>query len=210
MHLLDLSYINFRNLKDNNLKFSPKFNLFYGKNGQGKTSILESIYFSITGQSFRTKKTKEVIQYQKEKSGTYINYCDQVGERSLSVRLLLGSKMYMYNNKKIKYDDFIGKVNVISFIPEDIELIMGSPGKRRNFFDYEIAQSNQIYYQELKRQKKLLKLRNTFLKDRNTKDPLFDIYNQEFIKSSVKIFQMKVPVCKKYFSNFKLKLQKII
>ena len=63
MQIKSINYINFRNLKNNKLEFHPRFNLFMGKNGQGKTSILEAIYFSITGKSFRTKHIKELIKY---------------------------------------------------------------------------------------------------------------------------------------------------
>ena len=63
MQIKSINYINFRNLKNTKLEFHPRFNLFMGKNGQGKTSILEAIYFSISGKSFRTKLLKERSQY---------------------------------------------------------------------------------------------------------------------------------------------------
>ena len=144
-----MNYINFRNLEDRNIQFSPRFNLFFGKNGQGKTSILEAIYFSATGKSFRTSKNIELIKYNRDKMGSYISYRDLISEKTLSVKLDRKNKEYKYNGKKTSFDEFYGKVNVVTFIPEDIELIVGSPSFRRSFFDAEIAQSNYEYVKNI-------------------------------------------------------------
>ena len=83
MHILDINYLNFRNLKDSKLSFDKKFNLFLGKNGQGKTSILEAIYFTATGKSFRTKKQEEVISHGKSALGTFLNFEDRISDKNL-------------------------------------------------------------------------------------------------------------------------------
>lgn len=197
MQILDMNMINFRNLVDNHLEFHNRFNIFLGKNGQGKTSILEAIYFSATGKSFRTSKNKEMIKYGMKKMGAFVNYEDQVAPKTLSVKVDEGKKkIYSYNRKNIKYDEFIGKINIISFIPEDIELIMGSPGIRRSFFDYEIAQSDPDYYLSLKAITKLLKTRNKFLKEKQTRNPMFEIYNKEFLKYTALIVKKRIQYVK--------------
>ena len=145
MQIKSINYINFRNLKNNKLEFHPRFNLFMGKNGQGKTSILEAIYFSITGKSFRTKHIKELIKYDYQDAGAMINYEDRLGKKSIGIKFNGKTREYLYNKSKVKFDEFIGRVNVISFIPDDIYLILGNPSLRRTFFDYEIAQGNEIY-----------------------------------------------------------------
>ena len=155
MKILEINYVNFRNLIDRNLKFSPKINLFLGKNGQGKTSVIEAVYFGATGKSFRTSKNPDMIKYGKNKVGCFIEYEDRISEKNLSVKIDSQKKEYSFNRKKIPYDEFYGKVNVISFIPEDIELIVGAPGVRRKFFDSEIAQSSHEYFQNLKQYTKL-------------------------------------------------------
>ncbi len=196
MRISEINYINFRNLKDNNLKFHRKFNLFLGKNGQGKTSILEAIYFSATGKSFRTSKNSELIRYGLQKTGAFIAYEDIVSEKSISVKLAGGKKEYSYNRKKVKYDGFHGKVNAVSFIPEDISLIIGAPGIRRSFFDYEIAQSNYEYFNDLKNYTKILKLRNKYLKEKQYTDPIFEIYQEEFIRLGARILKKRVEYVK--------------
>ena len=191
-----MNYINFRNLEDRNIRFSPRFNLFHGKNGQGKTSILEAIYFSATGKSFRTSKNIELIKYNREKMGSYILYRDLISEKTLSVKIDKKHKEYKYNGKKTSFDNFYGKVNVVTFIPEDIELIVGNPSFRRGFFDGEIAQSNYEYFKNLKDYNKLLKIRNKYLKERNIKDEMFLIYEEEFVKLAAKVILKRIEYVK--------------
>ncbi|MGL4947043.1 MAG: DNA replication/repair protein RecF [Cetobacterium sp.] len=196
MEILEMNYINFRNLEDRNIQFSPRFNLFFGKNGQGKTSILEAIYFSATGKSFRTSKNIELIKYNRDKMGSYISYRDLISEKTLSVKIDKKNKEYKYNNKKTSFDEFYGKMNVVTFIPEDIELIVGSPSFRRSFFDSEIAQSNYDYFQNLKNYNKVLKIRNKYLKEKNTKELIFSVYEEEFIKLASKITLKRIEYVK--------------
>ncbi|WP_047394662.1 DNA replication/repair protein RecF [Cetobacterium sp. ZOR0034] len=196
MEILEMNYINFRNLEDRNIQFSPRFNLFFGKNGQGKTSILEAIYFSATGKSFRTSKNIELIKYNRDKMGSYISYRDLISEKTLSVKLDRKNKEYKYNGKKTSFDEFYGKVNVVTFIPEDIELIVGSPSFRRSFFDAEIAQSNYEYFQNLRDFNKILKIRNKYLKEKKVKDEIFSIYEDEFIKLAAKIVLKRIEYVK--------------
>ena len=209
MQILDMNMINFRNLDDDHLEFDRRFNLFLGKNGQGKTSILEAIYFTVTGKSFRTSKNKEMIKYGYHKMGAFLNYEDRIALKSISVKVDERKKKYSYNRKNVKYDEFLGKLNIISFIPEDIELIIGSPSVRRSFFDYEIAQADPDYYLYLKSVSKLLKFRNKYLKERNTKDPIFEIYNLEFIKYTSLIVKKRIDYIKNVSRLLSLNYRKL-
>ncbi|MCK5779832.1 MAG: DNA replication/repair protein RecF [Psychrilyobacter sp.] len=209
MQILDMNMINFRNLDDEHLEFDRRFNLFLGKNGQGKTSILEAIYFTMTGKSFRTSKNKEMIKYGYHKMGSFVNYEDKIALKSLSVKIDEKKKFYSYNKKNVKYGEFLGKINVISFIPEDIELIIGSPSVRRSFFDYEIAQADPEYYLYLKSFSKLLKFRNKYLKDRNTRDPIFEIYNLEFIKYASLVIKKRIEYVKNISRLLSLNYRKL-
>lgn len=209
MQIKSINYINFRNLKNTKLEFHPRFNLFMGKNGQGKTSILEAIYFSISGKSFRTKHIKELIKYNFNDSGSMINYEDRLGKKSIGIKFNGKTREYIYNKNKVKFDEFIGRVNVISFIPDDIYLILGNPSMRRNFFDYEISQGNEIYYKLLKDFNKVLKIRNKLLKEGKSKDELFEVYNDKFIDLSVKIMIKRNEYIKKMSVLLNLNYRKL-
>lgn len=192
MEILEINYVNFRNLIDGSVKFFPKLNLFFGKNGQGKTSLLEAVYFNATGKSFRTSKATEMMRYGVKRTGVYIVYRDNISEKSLTVKFNDSKKEYYYNNKKVSYDEFYGKLNVVTYIPEDIILITGSPSVRRTFFDSEIAQTNSEYFQDLKSYNKLLKIRNKYLKEQRTKEVEYQVYEDEFIKYGAKVIEKRL------------------
>lgn len=209
MEILEINYINFRNLIDGNIKFFPKLNLFFGKNGQGKTSLLEAVYFNATGKSFRTSKAIETMKYGSSKTGVYILYRDSISEKSLTVKFDNLKKEYYFNNKKVPYDEFYGKLNVVTYIPEDIILITGSPSVRRTFFDGEIAQANYEYFQDLKTYSKLLKIRNKYLKEGKSEDPEFSIYEDEFIKYGAKVIEKRLEYVQKISIILNLNYRKL-
>ncbi|MGL4534467.1 MAG: DNA replication/repair protein RecF [Fusobacteriaceae bacterium] len=200
MTLNEINFINFRNLKDLNIKFQPNFNLFIGKNGQGKTSILEAIYFTITGKSFRTNKINDVIKYGEKICGSYLAYSDTNGEKSTSIKFSENKKIYNFNKNKVSFDEFYGKISVVIFIPEEIELITGNPNFRRKFFDEEISQTNKQYFFYLKEYNKLLKIRNHYLKEKKTSDSLYEIYTDKYIETASKIIELRI----KYIKNISI------
>ena len=209
MEILEINYINFRNLIDGSVKFFPKLNLFFGKNGQGKTSLLEAVYFNATGKSFRTSKANEMMKYGVKRTGVYIVYRDNIGEKTLTVKFNDNKKEYYYNNKKVPYDEFYGKLNVVTYIPEDIVLITGSPSIRRTFFDGEIAQTNSEYFQDLKNYNKLLKIRNKYLKEERTKDTEYLVYEDEFIKYGAKVREKRLEYVQKISIILNLNYRKL-
>lgn len=209
MQVININYLNFRNLANSKLEFDSRYNLFLGKNGQGKTSVLEAIYFAVSGKSFRTKNNKEMINYNKSSTGSLINYKDKNSIKSIGVKLDNSKKEYKLNKKKVKYDEFLGRVNVISFIPDDINLILGSPSLRRSFFDYEISQGNEIYFNLLKDFDKVLKVRNRYLKEKKMKDPMYEIYTEKFIGLSIKISKKRQEYIKKLSILLNLNYRKL-
>ena len=209
MEILEINYVNFRNLNDGNTKFFPNLNLFWGKNGQGKTSLLEAVYFGATGQSFRTSKGAEMIKYGTSKTGVYVVYEDMIGRKTLTVKFVNGKKEYCYNDKKVAYDEFYGKLNVVTYIPEDIVLITGSPSVRRTFFDGEIAQTSPEYFADLRAYNKILKIRNKYLKEQNTKNQEFAIYEEQFIHYGAKVIAARLEYVSKISIILNLNYRKL-
>jgi len=196
VYLKKSNFFNFRNIKDITLEFDKGINLFYGKNGQGKTNLLEGIYFNATGKSFRTNTISEMIKYSKTNMRVYSNFEDTINEKDIGINILNKKKEYYYNKKKISFDDYFGKLTVISFIPEDIEIIIGAPSLRRVFFDYEISQIKPEYYYKLKQFNKVLKVRNRLLKEKKSDDELFLIYTEQFIELSAFIIKERIEFTK--------------
>lgn len=199
MKILNIKFFNFRNLENTSINLSDKINVFYGENAQGKTSILEAVYFNSTGISFRTKKSAEIIKYDEKEISTSIEYENLIAKNQIAVIYRNNSnskKEFFFNKKRISQTDFYGKINIIVYIPEDIILINGSPKNRRDFFDMEISQIDKEYLENLKNYNRLLKIRNKYLKENLTKNPEFEIYEKEFIKYGSKIIYTRIEYIK--------------
>lgn len=150
-----------------------------------------------------------MMKYGVKRTGVYIVYRDNIGEKTLTVKFNDNKKEYYYNNKKVPYDEFYGKLNVVTYIPEDIVLITGSPSIRRTFFDGEIAQTNSEYFQDLKNYNKLLKIRNKYLKEERTKDTEYLVYEDEFIKYGAKVIEKRLEYVQKISIILNLNYRKL-
>lgn len=168
-------------------------NVFYGKNGQGKTSFLEALYCGATGLSFKTRHTQEMIRYGEEELSCAIEYEDQYSSKNIAVSLDKTKKQFFFLAKKISQMQFYGALNVIFYIPEDVLLINGSPLGRRLFIDREISQSNALYLESLRKFSYALKIRNKYLKEKKIDSVEYSIYEEEFIEQgSYIIYQRKL------------------
>ena len=202
MKLKQLSLNNFRCLENRKIEFDPHFNLIYGRNGQGKTSLIEAVFFLATGKSFRTKKIKELTSYDKIRTIVFGSFESREDKKSVAIDSNNDKKEYYIDKTKTKYIDYVGVLNAISFIPEDIEIIMGNPGIRRGFFNYEISQTKNIYLKTLINFEKILKTRSKLIKERKTNNELYKIYNEKFIEEGSKIVLMR----REYVKNISILL----
>lgn len=168
MVLKNLEIVNLRNYEYVRLDFSNKINIFYGKNAQGKTNLLEAIYFLGITKSHRTSFDVELLMENKdffrvngliENEYNYNLQIDYVKNRK---------KCFIDGKKTLKMDDFIGKMKVILFCPEDLNIIKGLPQERREYLDVQIEQFSLIgskYYSVLNEFNNILKKRNNILKN---------------------------------------------
>lgn len=188
MYLSQINYNNFRCLENKKIDLDRNFNLIYGKNGQGKTSLIEAVHFLATGKSFRTKKNKELIKYNWNRVTVFGKYISKnENENTIAIDVNEDKRDFYVNRTKNSYIDYVGLLNIISFIPEDIELIVGNPGVRRNFFNYEISQAKKNYLKSIVDFEKILKIRNKLIKDKKTEDEIYKIYNEKFIEEGLNI-----------------------
>lgn len=203
MYLTQISYNNFRCLENKKINFDKNFNLIYGKNGQGKTSLIEAVHFLATGKSFRTKKYKEMIKYNENRVVVFGKVENKNNEElTIAIDINDDKKQYYKNKNKIKYVDYVGKLNIISFIPEDIELIIGNPSIRRSFFNYEISQGKREYLNSIVNFEKILKIRNKLIKEKKTKEEIYNIYNEKFIEEGINIILYR----REYIKNISILL----
>lgn len=187
MYIEKILLNNFRNLENKEYEFSKNFNLIYGKNAQGKTSLIESVYFLASGKSFRTRKIIEQIKHKENEAIVFgIKEDDKY-----SIRLNKEKREFYKNGKNIQYKDYLGNIIVISFSPEDIELISSGPDVRRRFFNYEISQIDNYYLKKLLDFQKILKIRNKLIKENKMKTEIFSVYTEKFIELSIEIMEIK-------------------
>ncbi|MBR1385767.1 MAG: DNA replication/repair protein RecF [Bacilli bacterium] len=164
MIIRKINLVNFRNLVKQQIIFDKRINIFIGDNAQGKTNILESIYFLALTKSYRTNdynlinKDEEFTKVKGEIKDTSIS-------KSLSVEIVNENKIVRINNNEIKkISDYITNLNVILVSPEDINILQGTPAERRNFLNIELSQLSKNYIKKYNEFNKILKIRNNYLK----------------------------------------------
>ncbi len=166
MKLSKLSLLNFRNIQKEEIVFSKNINVFYGGNGQGKTSVLESIYLLGITKSFRVNDDKAVLKQGSEYFDITGHFKKDKG-KEFSVRVFFSGtkgKHVFYNQKKVKsFSSIVGVVPIILLSLEDLTLTYGSPAARRKFIDILISQIDAQYLQALKKFKEVLQQRNKIL-----------------------------------------------
>ena len=167
MEINNLKMISFRNHKKTNISFDPGLTIIWGKNGSGKTSILEAIHSLSFGKSFRTNNKNDLIKKGEENfylKGDFKSKNNSKNTISLS-QDIKGNKKITINQKTIKKrKELFGLNNVVVFSPEEEEITKGSPLIRRNYFDKVFSICSSKYLEKLLSYNKLIKQRNTLLK----------------------------------------------
>ena len=180
MILNDIKLTNFRNYDSLSLSFHPKLNIFIGHNAQGKTNLLEAIYFLSLAKSHRTSKDKELIQFDSEEA--YINgsITTQNSTLPLSISVSKSGKRAKVNHlESAKLSQYIGHLNTVLFAPEDLNIVKGSPQVRRKFINMECGQISKIYLNQLSSYNKVLAQKNQYLKSRNVDSIMIEVLNEQ-------------------------------
>lgn len=162
---------NFRNYIDCEVRFSKPVNLIIGGNAQGKTSLLEAIYFLCTAESHRATRDAELIRHNEAGfylKGVLTNSSNDVISLEASKRARGQFKLVKNGVLHTKRSEWIGQFNAVFFAPESLILVKGAPAERRRFLDLLIAQIDNNYLQHLQKYQLVLKQRNELLKQIRT------------------------------------------
>ena len=174
MWLKQLSIQHFRNYQELEVEFHPGLNIFLGQNAQGKTNILESIYFLALTRSHRTRNDKDLVYFESTDFKVSGLLQRETGPLPLEISLTPKGRMTKVNHlKQAKLSNYIGHMNVVLFAPEDLQLIKGAPAGRRKFIDIELGQMKPIYLSDLSQYNHVLKQRNSYLKNSEKIDEIF-------------------------------------
>ena len=165
MWLESLHIQHFRNYGEAELSFHKGLNIFLGQNAQGKTNILEGIYFLALTRSHRTKTDKDLLQFSEKHLQVNGILHRSTGKVPLDIDLTDRGRITKVNHlKQTRLSDYIGQLNVILFAPEDLQLVKGGPALRRKFIDVELGQIKPLYLSDLSNYNHILKQRNAYLK----------------------------------------------
>ncbi len=181
--------VNFRNIKKKRFTFADSITYIYGKNGAGKTNLIEAIYYLSCGRSFRSAKDND-MEMKGEKyfhlNGTVLK---NTGKHEISFGVETGVKKITVDNEEIKrISDLFGLFVPIVFSPDDIRIIGGAPSVRRRFIDRMIASVDVDYIRWLKKYNYALEERNKLLRGDSDKDEnLFYAYEKMLIENGIEI-----------------------
>ena len=167
MFLSKLSIINYKNIEEAELAFSPKLNCFIGHNGEGKTNLLDAVYYLSFCRSSCSVSDSQAMRHDADffmLDGRYVN--DSGEDESVSCGMNRGKKKHFKrNNKEYKrLSAHIGLVPLILVSPSDTVLIDGGSEERRRLMDVVISQYDPAYIAALSRYNKALQQRNTMLR----------------------------------------------
>ncbi|WP_116790840.1 DNA replication/repair protein RecF [Flavobacterium psychrotrophum] len=204
MHLQSLSLLNYKNIDEANYEFDPKINCLTGKNGVGKTNVLDAIYHLAYGKSYFNPLAVQNIKHGEEFFVIAGAFEKDDRREQVVCSLKKGMKKVLKRNGKAydKFSEHVGFIPLVIITPYDSDLITEGSETRRKFLDSVISQLDPEYLQELINYQKVLSQRNALLKyfalnhtfDRDT----LYIYNEQLSGMAQHIFEKR----KKFLEDF--------
>jgi DNA replication and repair protein RecF len=194
MWIKNIKIKNFRNYNQEEINLEKNINIFYGKNAQGKTNIIEAIFLCSLGKSFRAKKDNEMIKLNEENAIVEIEY--EKSDRDGKIKIEIGNKKNIYLNgiKIKKLSELLGNLNIVIFTPDDINILKGGPQNRRRFLDIMISQLRPNYMHILNLYLKTIEQRNKYLrqiKEEHKDENLLEIWDEKLAEYAVKIYEYR-------------------
>ena len=213
MQLKSLSLRNFRLFESLDIKTPNQIILITGDNAQGKTSLLEAIYYIATLSSFHASSDRQLIRFNARRNKEDIAVSHIIADfetngqtRHIEIRLILQpdrngnprySKEILIDNAKKKTGDAIGKFNAVLFLPEMTQIIDGAPEMRRKYLTLMIAQANPHYVQKLNQYNQAITQRNALLKliaEKQSVPEHLDIWDQNIASLGAYLIKERIKV----------------
>ncbi len=183
---------NFRNIEA--LRFEPArgLNIIEGKNGQGKTNLLEAIHLLVTLRSFRQHPMRDLIQIGQEQCGITARFVTDDVKRDIALQLQGSRRLLTVNGNKVqRLQEYFGTMRVVTFTPDDVSVFKDSPAARRMFFDRMIFNLYPAYASEFSQFEKALKQRNSVLKAQNKDENMHQVLEALVAKHGAVIAQRR-------------------
>ncbi len=181
---------NFRNYEKEEVKFSPEVNIIYGKNGSGKTNLIEALYSFSYARSFRAK-SKEFIRHGCENARIEMDFFAHNREQCADIFFTKENKKKIRVNEIniTKTSDLLGKFICVLFTPDELSLVKDGPDKRRKFLDTSIVSLRPSYFSALSAYMTCLKQKNAVLKSGNYQ--LLDIWDEKLAEFGASVAHLR-------------------
>lgn len=188
MHITRVTLKNYRNYEALSVEPCPGLNVFTGENAQGKTNLLEAIYFTSIGRSMRTPRDRELIRWGEERATIRAEAEGPTGRNRVDVALnKAGLKKVEINGAQAgRLGELMGVITAVLFSPDEIAIVKAGPGERRRFTDIALCQLSRTYFYVLQRYNRILAQRNRLLKSGADGDTL-DVWDLELVRYGAKV-----------------------
>lgn len=191
MPFLSISFTNFRNIKNGTIDLLDKEVYFIGDNGQGKSNLLESLYLSAYGNSFRTNNDAEMVHHGEDSFSVRSIFRDERNHtNSISVFFQKGNKKIEKNAKQIHdRKELVDTIPCVLFSHEDLDFSAGSPDRKRFFIDQSLSMYDSSYIDLIRQYKKILKTRNNLLKEKEVQ--LLDVLDSQLAEKGFEVIKRR-------------------
>ncbi len=196
MNITKLELLNFRNYTKKSFDNFSNLNIIIGKNGIGKTSIIEAIYLGSLAKSFKTNNELSIINENSDFFKVKVHYFDYGPKKNLEIFLDKKGKKTKINSKiQKRLSDFISQYRIILLSPDELKIIKSSPNTRRNYLNIQISQLNKEYIYYLNNYNNLIKNKNDYLKklmlNSNLDTRYLDIIDEKIVDEGMKIYKFR-------------------
>lgn len=192
MQLRSLKTYCFRNLENGAVEFHPNLTLVVGRNGQGKTNLLEAVHFLSLAKSFRTAKASQLVRWDEDSCSVFGQVQYPEGSAELGMAIEKGRRRAYVDGDSVRtLQTFIGKLVTVLFTPQTLDLVQGAPAGRRDFLDSYLSLIEPRYYSSLTRYEEALKSKLRLLKEDECSASLVDPWNRILAEEGVRISQAR-------------------
>lgn len=223
MHLTHVALTNFRNYSHLELDLAPGVTLIHGGNACGKTSLLEAVFYLATSKSPHAGADRELVRWgASEEPIPFAHVEARVVKRNdlqTQLEIVLVQSEEKQNgdedrkansrvSKRIKVNgvakramDLLGELNAVLFLPEDLDLVFGSPGDRRRYLDTTLSQIDSRYGRALSKYNQVVEQRNSLLRESRERTPnlsALDIWNRQLMDEGTYVMTRRAEAIDRY------------
>ncbi|WP_373484034.1 DNA replication/repair protein RecF [Acetobacterium sp.] len=195
MFIEELKLIHYRNYENECITPQRGLNIIMGENAQGKTNLIEAMFFLSRGYSHRASNVAELAQWDHDDFFINARVVSEGVKHTLSAKSYQGKRQFLLDGKVKKRDKINGIFNTILFEPDDLKIVKEGPDKRRRFLNQEISGFRPEYHYILRDYEKILNQRNSLLKSIHYEPSLIttlDVWDEQLIQTGVRLMNHRI------------------